>query len=91
MTYRKIDIDDAFSSNDADLRDLELEEYAATIRNALRERIMEQRGKSVLSSWEAARFSVIQNVLDRKNSIAAIQGSLRMSGLFPSGPLVSDI
>ena len=81
-TYRKIDIDDAFSSNDADLRDLELEEYAATIRNALRERIMEQRGKSVLSSWEAARFSVIQNVLDRKNSIAAIQGSLRMSGLF---------
>lgn len=80
--YRKIDIrEDAFRCDDADLRDSELEKYAATIREALRQRILEQRESGALSSWETARLSVIQNVLDRQNSIAAIQGSLRMNGL----------
>ena len=81
-TYRKIDIDDTFSSNDADLQDLELEKYAAVIRNALRKRVAEQRKSGALSSWEATRLAVIQTVLDRQSSITAIQGSLRMSGLF---------
>jgi hypothetical protein len=82
-TYRKIDIrEDAFSGDDADLQDLQLEEYAASIRDSLRQRISEERKRSSLSSWESTRLSVIQDILDKPSSIAAIQGSLRMSGLF---------
>jgi len=82
-TYRKIDIrEDAFGL-DSGFQDAELEKYAATIRDALRQTISKQRdGDATTSSCEATRLSIYQNVLGKQNSIAAIQGSLRMSGLF---------
>ncbi len=81
--YRKIDIrEDAFGL-DSGFQDVELEKYAAAIRDALRQTISKQRdGDATTSSWEATRLAIHQNVLDKQNSIAAIQGSLRMSGLF---------
>ena len=78
-TYRKIHIQE--DAGGADFQDLELEKYALTIREALQQRISELQEHSAMSSWEATRLSVIRNVLDRQSSVAAIQGSLRMSGL----------
>ena len=84
-TYDKIDIrEDAFNGPDATLfHDPELEEYANQIREGLRKRLSEQVdfGTS-MSSWEASRLSVVKGVVDNANSLAAIQGTLRMSGLF---------
>ena len=81
--YRKIDIrEDAFDL-DSGFQDAELEKYAAAIRDALRQTISKQRDcDATTSSWDDTRLSIYQNVLDKQNSIAAIQGSLRMSGLF---------
>jgi hypothetical protein len=97
-TYRKIDIcEDAFNGPDATefhLNDPELEEYATKIRNELRyelryelELLQKQKNDGEnddLQAWESARIAVVKNVLDNANSVAAIQGALRMSGLFAS-------
>ena len=81
--YRKIDIrEDAFRCDDVDLMDSELETYAAAIREALQQVMATQRKSGTSSPWEDTRLSVVQNVLERQSSIAAIQGSLRMIGLF---------
>ncbi|KAL3920599.1 MAG: hypothetical protein SGILL_003182 [Bacillariaceae sp.] len=81
-TYRKIDIcQDAFDSN-GDLSDLELTGYAEQIRKALRTHLESERQRSTPDSWESIRQSVIRSAVDDDRSVAAIQGTLRMSGLF---------
>ena len=81
-SYDKIDIrEDAFSEpDDKKLMDPQLEAYARKIREGLRAQLCDQtldRG-----SWDTTRTAVVKNVLERPNSLAAIQGTLRMSGLF---------
>ena len=82
-SYRKIDIrEDAFNGPcAAALIDPELEEYARKIREGLRARLSERLNESQ-SSWESGTLAVVKSIVDRANSRAAIQGTLRMSGLF---------
>jgi len=85
-TYRKIDIcEDAFngpSSTAAELKDPKLEEYANNIRIELRKQLAEMMKNKNLDSWEATRLSVVKDIVENTNSLAAIQGTLRMSGIF---------
>ncbi len=87
-TYRKINIcEDAFhDDNDEGFEDPALEEYARAIRDNLRTelsaRMQEDESQNPMSSWEAERIAIVQKILDQPNSVAAIQGTLRMSGLF---------
>jgi len=80
-SFDKIDIcEDAFNGQ---LKDPELEEYASKIRKGLRSKLSEQmNGGKSLNSWETDTVSEVKTVLDKPNSLAAIQGALRMSGLF---------
>lgn len=100
-SYRKIDIcQDAFNGPDAvesELVEPRLEEYANQIRNELKielEMLQETeygKEKDHRDSWESTRLTVIKNVVDNANSLAAIQGTFRMSGLFtPLGEHVPD-
>ena len=73
-TYDKIDIRaDAFAGDDP-----ELEAFAGEIRDGLIEHLAARAG----SAWEESTLSVVRSVLERPNSLAAIQGTLRMSGAF---------
>jgi len=84
-TYNKIDIrEDAFNGPDAtEFHDPELEEYAKKVRNELRTKLSQMlNNERDLNSWDASTISVVQKIVDNTNSIAAIQGTLRMSGLF---------
>lgn len=95
-TYDKIDIrEDAFArsaqrsrwTDPGSLADPELEAYANRIREGLRTKLAAQMdGKDDTDAWDAKRISVVQKILDRANSVAAIQGTLRMSGLFARKP-----
>lgn len=84
--YGKIDIrKDAFNNPDAtEFQDQELEEYASKIRDELKtmlsKKIIEE-GEN-LSTWDYSTISVVKNIVDKDNSLAAIQGTLRMSGVF---------
>lgn len=82
--YDKIDIlEDAFKV--PDVEDSELEEFANKIREGLRIKLSAQMNDGEnMSSWEASTVSVVKNIIDKPNSLAAIQGTLRMSGLFES-------
>ena len=95
-SYSKIDIrEDIFLSeanvaggdDDDDLSDDLLQEYASEIRQKLEseisQRLTESTEGKLLSSWDSSVLSTVKSALDNKeNSIAAIQGSFRMSGLF---------
>ena len=83
-TYDKIDIrEDAFNGPGAtDFEDPELEEYANAIRTRLRTKLAEQMMHGGNDAWEANRVSVVKRVVDSASSLSAIQGTLRMSGLF---------
>ena len=75
-SYDKIDIRaDAFAGQDA-----ELEAFAGEIRDGLRAELAARAGSAV--AWEESTLSVVRSVLDKPNSLAAIQGTLRMSGAF---------
>ena len=75
-SYDKIDISaDAFAGEDP-----ELEAFAGEIRDGLRAELAAREGSVV--AWEESTLSVVRSVLDKPNSLAAIQGTLRMSGLF---------
>jgi len=79
--YKKIDIkDDAFTDNI--FEDDELETYATKVRDALRSEMIQQNADVNLSSWELSTASIVEKILDNPNSVAAIQGSFRMVGLF---------
>uniref|UniRef100_A0A7S4MTZ9 Uncharacterized protein n=1 Tax=Odontella aurita TaxID=265563 RepID=A0A7S4MTZ9_9STRA len=83
--YTKIDIrEDAFNGPDSkEFKDSELENYANRIRNNLRTKFSEKIGDgNNRNSWESNRLSVVKHVVEKSNSLAAIQGTLRMSGLF---------
>ena len=41
---------------------------------------MQDGGKT--DAWEAKRLSVVRSIVEKANSVAAIQGTLRMSGIF---------
>ncbi len=92
-TYQKIDIcENAFrdgqgngeSSLEGEFQDVELEHYASTIRDHLRTQLSVAlpKNEKKMTSWEAKTVSVVQRILDQPKSVAAIQGTLRMSGLF---------
>ena len=81
-SYDKIDVRaDAFDGEDPELR-----EFARWIRRGLRARFAEEEedaaGSRDESEWDASLRRAVKRVLDEDNSVAAIQGSLRMSGLF---------
>ena len=74
-SYDKIDIrGDAFAGEDP-----ELEAFAGEIRDGLRAELAARAGRD---AWEESTLSVVRSVLDKPNSLAAIQGTLRMSGAF---------
>ena len=75
-SYDKIDIrGDAFAGEDP-----ELEAFAGEIRDGLRAELAARAGSAV--AWEESTLSVVRSVLDKPNALAAIQGTLRMSGVF---------
>ena len=84
-TYTKIDMmDDAFQNNDQnEFNDPELENFSKKIRDQLKSQL-ETRMKENYSvnKFELDTLRLVSEVLDQSNSIPAIQGSLRMSGLF---------
>ena len=74
-SYDKIDIrGDAFAGQDA-----ELEAFAGEIRDGLRAELAARAGSD---AWEQSTLAVVRDVLEKPNSLAAIQGTLRMSGAF---------
>ena len=74
-SYDKIDIaGDAFAGEDA-----ALEAFAGEIRDGLRAELAARAGRD---AWEESTLAVVRSVLDKPNSLAAIQGTLRMSGAF---------
>lgn len=84
-TYEKIDIrEDAFNDPDAaELIDPELENHAKKIRDELNIKLIEQmKERENLDSFALSTISVVKSIVDKPNSVAAIQGTLRMSGLF---------
>ena len=93
-TYNKIDIrEDAFresreneDNTENSFTDSDLEQYANKIRDHLSTDLAASTEENEVgtkpSSWEAKRVQILKNVLDNPNSVAAIQGTLRMSGLF---------
>lgn len=85
-TYRKIDIcRDAFDvAGDNNFHDPELKAYATKIWECLKEKLSAQRKDDIekLETWEAKRLEIIQKIIEKDNSITAIQGMLRMSGIF---------
>ena len=75
-SYDKVDIrGDAFADQDA-----ELEAFAGEIRDGLRVELAARAGSAI--AWEESTLSVVRSVLDKPNALAAIQGTLRMSGVF---------
>ena len=75
-SYDKIDIRaDAFAGQDP-----ELEAFAGEIRDGLRAELAARAGSG--DAWEESTRSVVRSVLEKPNSLAAIQGTLRMSGAF---------
>lgn len=91
-TYQKVDIcEDAFhgghdDDDDDAFEDPALEKYSSTIRDHLSTELsatmQKIESKKGMSTWEGKRIAVVQKILDHPNSVAAIQGTLRMSGLF---------
>ena len=74
-SYDKIDIrGDAFAGEDA-----ELEAFAGEIRDGLRAELAARAGSD---AWGESTLAVVRSVLEKPNSLAAIQGTLRMSGVF---------
>ena len=80
------DDDDNDNAHAERLEDPALEKYASTIRDYLRTELSAtmQKNESTdgVSTWECRRIAVVQKILDHPKSVAAIQGTLRMSGLF---------
>jgi len=95
--YRKIDICENAFHNGQDnedsvaegFEDSSLEEFARKIRDHLQtefsDRLRKDKSENRMNSWEAERVAIVQKILDQPNSVAAIQGTLRMSGLFEKG------
>lgn len=87
-TYHKINIrEDAFDGSDQDtshLQDSELQEYAKKIRDSLKMELSKRLSneRRLESSWKRSRILLVRRILDNSNCVAAIQGTLRMSGLF---------
>ncbi len=83
-TYTKIDIcEDALESAAGEFYDAEVREYACNIHERLKVELSERlQKKDELSSWDYSVLSTVKSIVDEYNSISAIQGAFRMSGLF---------
>ncbi|KAL7539740.1 hypothetical protein ACHAXR_010757 [Thalassiosira sp. AJA248-18] len=92
-TYTKIDIrEDAFTGSD-ELDDPELKNYASKIRDELRAALSNKiEDEDELSPWQRSTNNVVaMKIADNPNSVtAAIQGTLRMSGLFAKKEEAAD-
>ncbi|CAN0123398.1 unnamed protein product, partial [Heterosigma akashiwo] len=84
-TYTKIDVvGDAFNQ-DSGLSDPELEDYAKQILGNIRAELSKKISDGDnLNCWESSRLSIVKNVAESDGCVAALQGTLRMSGLFAS-------
>lgn len=83
-TYTKIHIrQDAFRGNE--FEDPELEEYATKLLRELRKCIELIQAENEVGTWKQSTYDVIKQIVDNSSSVAALQGSLRMSGLFALG------
>ena len=86
-SYTKIDIcEDAFTAvENGSFEDSKLNEYATKVHDELRttlsKQIKEEEGNTK-NSWQLSTVSVVQKIIEKPNSVAAIQGAFRMSGLF---------
>lgn len=86
--YTKIEVQvDAFQYNPS-LKDEELENYAKSIQQELLHNLSQQIEENKNDdSFYSQTISIIQSFIHKSNCVAAIQGSLRMSGLFEyTGP-----
>jgi len=84
-TYEKIEIrEDAFNNPKfSELIDAGLENHAKKIRDELKLKLIEQmKERENLDPFAFSITSVVKSIVDSTNSVAAIQGTLRMSGLF---------
>mmetsp|Transcript_12558 Transcript_12558/g.18836 ORF Transcript_12558/g.18836 Transcript_12558/m.18836 type:complete len:310 (+) Transcript_12558:105-1034(+) len=84
-TYEKIEIrEDAFNNPKfSELIDAGLENHAKKIRDELKMKLIEQmKERENLDPFAFSTTSVVKSIVDSTNSVAAIQGTLRMSGLF---------
>ena len=83
-TYTKIHIQrDAFRGNE--FEDPELEEYATKLTVDLKKSMECIPPENEVGTWKQSTSAVIKQIVDNSSSSAAIQGSLRMSGLFAGG------
>lgn len=94
-SYQKIDMkEDAFTGLKNDLQDVDLEKYATKVRYELQAQLsmmlMKQNGGDELSDWQRRTISTVKKIVDSPKSVAAIQGTLRMSGLFAKKEANSD-
>ena len=82
-SYSKIDIQDrAFAR--VGLDDPDLEEVASILRDHLLVHFADYLRDENMSHWDSSTARTVESTLDKTNSISAIQGSLRMSGIFAS-------
>ena len=82
-SYTKIDIQDrAFAR--AGLDDPDLENVASILRDHLLVHFADSLRDGNLSDWDSSTVRTVISTLNKTSSISAIQGSLRMSGLFAS-------
>ncbi|EJK50126.1 hypothetical protein THAOC_30937 [Thalassiosira oceanica] len=82
-SYSKIDIQDRVFAR-VGLGDPDLEKVASILRDHLLVHFADFLRDENLSHWDSSTARTVMSTLDKKSSISAIQGSLRMSGLFAS-------
>lgn len=83
--YEKIEIrEDAFNNPKfSELIDAGLENHSKKIRDELKMKLIEQmKERENPDAFAFSTMSVVKSIVDNTNSVAAIQGTLRMSGLF---------
>eukprot|EP00931_Biecheleriopsis_adriatica_P107624 TRINITY_DN81949_c0_g1_i1.p1 TRINITY_DN81949_c0_g1~~TRINITY_DN81949_c0_g1_i1.p1 ORF type:complete len:425 (-),score=40.91 TRINITY_DN81949_c0_g1_i1:253-1377(-) len=80
--YDKIDIDADVFGKSSEFHDPDLSMYATEIQTGLKTRLSSLLDSTDVDPWTKATIPLISKAVEEGNSIAAIQGSLRMSGLF---------
>ena len=83
-TYQKIHLREDALSSSLDYDQPQLHAYAQQIRDTLSQQLLRSDNDNK-SEWDATLHTILRHVLDAPNSVTAIQGSLRMSGVFHDG------
>ena len=68
-----------------DYDDPQLHAYAEQIRATLGQQLLRSNNDNNNSEWDATLRTILRHILDAPNSVTAIQGSLRMSGVLDDG------